>query len=96
VTVLKFNSSGKYIGFLIIISFITLVSIKLTNSNNIEHKPRVFIESIEKAYISNSKDDVRNEGVRVPITNGNSGVQLLPIPATNSPIIITPLSSEKL
>jgi hypothetical protein len=91
VIVLKLKHFG-YLGFLIIISCISLIPLKLANSNNIsEYKPRVLIKSTEKHYIPKGTEDALLEGVRVPMTTGTSGVQILPIPSSNSPIIITPL-----
>lgn len=83
---------------MIVISCITLLSIKATNNNDINDKSRFIIKSTEKAYIAASKEKGSNGGIRASSSSqsGNSEVQLLPIPDTSSHIIITPLSPEKL
>lgn len=72
---------------MLVISLITLISIKITNSS-IKDKPRAFIKSAEKSYIPNSKKDASREGVRTSSKYGTSEVQLLPTPDVNLPIII--------
>ncbi|MGH4138286.1 hypothetical protein [Clostridium sp.] len=90
---MKLKHFGRYIAFMLFISFITLISIKLTNNNsnnnnNIEDKPRLFIKSAEKSCIPNSKKDASDQGVRTSSKYGTSKVKLLPMPNVNLPIII--------
>jgi hypothetical protein len=96
---LKLKHHGKYILFMAFISCIALVSINLTNrdGSKIEDKSsRIIIKSTEKGYISDIKELANDEGTRVaiPATNGKSKspVQPLPVPDTNAPIIISPLT----
>lgn len=88
---------GKYIIYMTIISFVALLSIKLTNNanNKIEDKPsRIIVKSPKNENNLYSKEIRNNEGFRVtvPAANGKSLVQPLPVPDTNLPIIFTPLS----
>jgi len=94
---LKLKHFRKYILYMVFISCIALLSINFTNndSNRIEDKTsRIIIKSTEKGYVPDIKGHTENAGIRAstPITNGKSGIQLLPIPDANSPIIVTPLS----
>ena len=93
---MKLKHCGKYILYMVFISCIVLLSINFTNndSNGIEDKTsRIIIKSTEKEYVPDIKEHTENGGIRAstPITNGKSGVRLLPIPDANSPIIVTPL-----
>ena len=94
---LNLKYCGKYILYMVFISCIALLSINLTNSDSkrSENKPsRIIIKSIEKEYVPDNKEHTENGGIRAstPVTNGKSGVQPLPIPDANSPIIFSPLS----
>lgn len=76
------------------ISCITLLPINLTNSdaNRIDTKTtRIIIKSTEKKNIPDSNV---YGGVRASLqgSNGKSGIQLLPVPDANSPIILIPLT----
>lgn len=80
-----------------LISYIALLPINLTNSagNIVEDKPnRIIMKTVEKEYIPYGKEHIENGEIRVSpsVTNGKSGVQLLPIPDPNLPIILIPLS----
>jgi len=67
-----------------------------TNGDKIEDKSsRIIFKSAEKYYTPNIKEHENTEGIRrIPSTNSNSKsqVQPLPIPDSNAPIIICPLS----
>lgn len=94
---MKLKHCSKYILYIAFISCITLLSINLTNrdGNLIENKhSRIIIKSIENAYVPVSKGSPNKEAIRgiTPETNGKSIVQPLPVPDTNAPIIISPLS----
>lgn len=94
---MKLTRYGKYIFYMTFISCIALLSINFINDyyNKIEEKTnRIIMKSIEKEYTPDNKVHTENNEIRVtvPVTNGKSGVQLLPIPDANSPIIVRPLS----
>ena len=94
---MKLHRYGKYIFYMAFISCIALLSINFINDycNRIEEKTsRIIIKSTEKEYVPNNKVHTENREIRVvlPVTNGKSGVQLLPVPDDNSPIIVRPLS----
>jgi hypothetical protein len=79
------------------ISCIALLSINFINDycDKIEEKTsRIIIKSTENQYIPDNRVHTENKEIRVavPVTNGKSGVQLLPVPDANSPIIVRPLS----
>lgn len=79
------------------ISCIALLSIDLTNRDGSKIKDkssRIIIKSTEKGDIPDIKEPTNGEGTRVtiPATNDNSPVQSLPVPNTNVPIVISPLS----
>ena len=93
---MKLRHLRKYILYMVFISCIALLSINFTNNgiNRIKDKTsRIIIKMIKKEYVPDSKEHNENGGIRTstPVTNGKSGVQLLPIPDANSPIIVTPL-----
>lgn len=93
----------KFIIAMIFIACIGLVGIKLAfpvkdpDYTTVEDKTsRIIIESPKRSSIPDSKEIVDEEGTRVPVptTYGKpvSPVQLLPVPDSNAPIVITPLS----
>jgi hypothetical protein len=93
---LKLKHCTKYIVFTIIISCAGLFSFRLTNNENYknEDKPsRIIIKSAEEKITFNGKETTNIEGVRVsvPVTNATPQVQHLPLPDTNSSIIVSTL-----
>ena len=93
---MKLKNCRKYILYIVFFSWIALLSINFTNKdvNRIEDKTsRIIIKSTEKEYDPDIKEHTENVGIRASttVTNGKSGVQLLPIPDINSIIIVTPL-----
>ena len=94
---MKLKRYGKHIFYMAFISCIALLSFKFINDyyNKIEENTsRIIIKSIEKEYVPDNKAHTENKEIRVavPVMNGKSGVQLLPVPDANSPIIVRPLS----
>jgi hypothetical protein len=101
VVILKLKRYGRYLEF---VAFTVIVSISLlyTSTSNkvgsvstVEVKPsRIIIKSAEKDSMADNIDLTGREDtmVSVPGTNGTSEVQPLPVPDTNSQIIVTPLS----
>jgi hypothetical protein len=99
VIVLKLKPYDKYLGCVAAAACITLLYTNLSNiggnnSSTVEDKPsRIVIESTEKNSVTDDNVLTSNEETRksVPVADSTSEVQPLPVPDTNSQIIVTPL-----
>ena len=98
---MKLSNNARYILLIFFIGFISFMTINLVmknNNNNIvkEKATKVIIETPKKSNIPDIKDAEEDAGIRVddPSTENNtdSPVQPLPIPSSDFPIEVIPLS----
>ena len=98
---MKLSNNARYILLIFFIGFISFMSINLVvenNSNNIvkEKGTKVIIEAPKKSKILDIKETEEDGGIRVedtsPDNNTDSPVQPLPIPSSDFPVEVIPLS----
>lgn len=91
---MKLKHNGKYIFFITLIGCVALLSINLTNrdTNKMEEGlSRIIIKPSEVQLLPDTAETTEDGGTPVAITNDSTGVQTMPIPDANAPIIINPL-----
>jgi hypothetical protein len=87
---LRIKNFGKYIIFAAFFSFAVLSYTQSTTSNAVSTKAeqsRIVIKPYKAASVPESSA----EGVSAAVTKENSGVELLPVPDTSKPIVLTQL-----
>ena len=98
---MKLSNNARYILLIFFIGFISYMIINLVmknNYNNIvnEKSTKVIIEAPKKSNIPDKKETEENGGIRVedtsPENNTDSPVQRLPIPSSDFPVEVIPLS----
>ena len=82
----------KFLACTATIIFIILLCINLDISNNVKNSSKLVIKANPKIY----KEKTNTNGVKIILKSNSEGLQRLPVIDTNLPIILTPLSANKL
>lgn len=82
----------NFFKFFISLLAIVLLAITFNVKNSIEDNSKLVIQSNTNVSNDTLKASTNNDGFKKTIKTDNSGLQLLPVPNTRSPIVLTPLS----